>query len=94
MGEHNTQKLMSYNETSLAVAIVNIIISEGVYFNLAQKPRFKKVLEMARNVSECYQHPNRNLICKDILDVIHYQNMGSNLILINKESDIFFYCYL
>ena len=39
-------------------------------------------------MSESYQHPNRNLIPKDILDVIHDQNMEMKLILIRKESDI------
>ena len=47
------------------------------------------MLELARNVSKCYQPPNRKLISKDILDVIHDQNMKSNLSLIEKESDIF-----
>ena len=36
MGDNNTQKMMTSNETRLAVAITNIIISEGFYFNLDQ----------------------------------------------------------
>ena len=40
-------------------------------------------------MSNFYQPPNRKLISKDLLDVIHYQNMESNLSLIEKESDIF-----
>ena len=80
---------MTSNETRLTVAIADIIISEGLSFNLYQKPRFKKVLELARTVSKCYQPPNRNLISKDLLDVIHDQNMERNLSLIKKESDIF-----
>ena len=35
------------------------------------------------------QHPNRNPLSKDLLDVIHDQSMERNLILIKKESDIF-----
>ena len=88
-GEHNTQKIMTSNETCPTVEIANPIISEGLSFNLAQKPRFKKVLDLARNVSKFYQPPNRKLISKDILDVIHDQNMERNLSLIKKESDIF-----
>ena len=80
---------MNYNETNLTVAIADIVISEGLSFNLSQKPRFKKVLELARTVSKCYQPPNRKLISKDLLDVIHDQNMGRNLSLIEKESEIF-----
>ena len=50
---------------------------------------FKKVIELARTVSKCYQPSNRKLTSKDILDVINDQNMERNLILIEKESDIF-----
>ena len=82
MGDNNTQKMMTSNETGLTVAIADLIISEGLSFNLSQKPRFNKVLELARTVSKCYQPPNRNLISKDILDVIHDQNMEKNLSLI------------
>ena len=80
---------MTSNETRLTVAIADLIISEGLSFNLSQKPRFKKVLELARTVSKCYQPPNRKLISKDLLDVIHDQNMERNLSLIKKKSDIF-----
>ena len=61
---------MASNETCLTVAISDIIISECLPFNLSQKPRFKRVLDLARTVSKCYQPPNRNLIYKDLLDLI------------------------
>ena len=80
---------MTSNETRLTVAISDLIISEGLSFNISWKPRFKKVLELERTVSKIYQPPNRNIISKDILDVIHYQNTERNLRLIKKESDIF-----
>ena len=57
---------MTSNETRLKVAIIALIISEGLYFNLAQKPMFKKVLDLAKNVSKMYQPPNIKLIYKDI----------------------------
>ena len=80
MEYNNTQKMMTSNETRLIVAITDIIISEKLPFGLSQKSRFKKVLELARNVSKCYQPPNRKLISKDLLDVIHDQNIERNLI--------------
>ena len=89
MGDNNTQNMMTSNETCLTVAISDIIISEGLLFNLFQKPRFKKVLELARTVSKCYQPPKSKLTSKDILDVIHDHNMERNLSLIEKESEIF-----
>ena len=70
------------NETRLIVAIADLIIYESLFFNISQKPRFKKVLDLSRNVSKIYQLPNRNMISKDIFDVIHDQNMERNLSLI------------
>ena len=84
MGDNNTKKMMTSNETLLTVAIADLIISESLSFNVYQKHRFKKVLNLARTVSKCYQRPNRNLIYKDILDVIHDQNIKRNLIFIKK----------
>ena len=75
---------MTSNETRLKVAIAGIIISEGLSFDLSQKPRFKKVIDSARTVSKCYQPPNIKPISKYILDVIHDQNMKRNLSLIKK----------
>ena len=81
--------MMTSNEACLTVAIADIIIYEGLSFNISQKPRFKKVIDLAITVSKSYQPPNKNLISKDILDVIHDQNMESNLSLIKSGSDIF-----
>ena len=89
MGNHNTEKIMTYIETHFRVAIANLITFEGLYFNLAEKPRFKKVLDLAINASKSYQRSNRKLTSKDILDVIYDQNMERNLNLIKKETDIF-----
>ena len=52
------------------------------------------MLELARNVSKCYQPPNIKLISKDLLGVIHDQNMERNLSLIEKESEIFGFLFL
>ena len=41
MGGHNTQKMITSNETHLTLVIVDLIIYEGLSFNIAQKPRFK-----------------------------------------------------
>ena len=43
---------MTSNETLLRVAIADFIISEGLYFNLTQKPRFKKVPDLERSASK------------------------------------------
>ena len=89
MGDNNTHKTMTSNETRLTVEIADLIIYEGLSLNLSQTPRFKKVLELAITVSKFYQPPNRKLIYKDLFDVIYYQNMERNLSLIEKEYDIF-----
>ena len=89
MGDKNTQKIMTANETRLTVAIAEIIFSECLSFNLSQKPRFKKVLDAARTLAKFYQPTNRELIYKYLLDIIHDQNMERNLSLIKKNSDVF-----
>ena len=66
-----------------------VIDYEVLSSNISQKPRFKKVLDMARTVSKCYEPTNRNLISKDLLYVVHDHNMERNLSLIEKEFDIF-----
>ena len=53
-GDNNTHKMMTSNETRLIVAITDLIISEGLSFNIFQKPRFKKVLDLKRTVSKFY----------------------------------------
>ena len=45
---------------------------------------------MSRNVSKTYIPPNRNLIPKELLDVIHEDNMKTNLAMIKKEVEIYF----
>ena len=67
----NYQKPITSNETYLTIDIADIIISEVLSFNISQKPRFKKLLELARNLSKTYIPPNRKLISKVLLGVIH-----------------------
>ena len=89
MGDHNTQKMITYNEKHLTVAISDIIISEGLSFNLAQKPSFNKVINLSKTNSKFYQPPNRKPISKDLLDV-----NNDNLSLIRKDSNIFALLFL
>ena len=81
--------MITSNDTRLTIAIADLIISEGLPFNLAQKPIFKKVLELSRDFLKTYIPPNRKLISKELLDVIHEQNMKRNISMIKKEADIF-----
>ena len=83
---------MTSNDTRLTVAITDLIIYENLSLNLSQKHRFKKVLGLERDVSKCYQPPDRKFIYKYLLVVIHDQNMERNLSLI-KKSLIFLDCY-
>ena len=71
---------MTSNETRLTVAIADLIISEGLSFNLSQKPRLKKVLDLERTMSKIYQTLNIKIISKDPLDVIHNQNMEAEAV--------------
>ena len=80
---------MTSNENRLTISIADLIISEGFSFNIDQKPIFKEVLELARNVPKNYIPPNKKLIPKELIDAIHEQNMKRNLAMIKKEADIF-----
>ena len=44
---------------------------------------------MSRNVLKTFIPPNRNPVSKELLNVIHEQNMKINLAMIKKEADIF-----
>ena len=69
------KKLITSNYTRITILIAYFIISEGLPSNFAQKTRFKKVLDLSRNFSKTYIPPNRNIISKELLDVIHEQNI-------------------
>ena len=49
---------------------------------------------MSRNFSKTYTHPNRKLISKELLDVIHEHNTKRNLAMIKKEAKIFVLLFL
>ena len=79
----------SIGSLSLTIAIADSIISEGFPFNISQKPRFEKVLNLASNVSKTDKPHKRNLIYKELLGGIHEQNTKSNLEMIKNEAEIF-----
>ena len=68
---------------------VDLIIYEGLSLNIYQKPRFVKVLELARKKSLVYIHPNKKIISKVRLDVINEHNMKRSLTNIQKKYGIF-----
>ena len=57
--DSNQPKLISLNETHLVIAISDLIISEGPYFNIYQNTGFKKVLGLRINASNSYNPPNK-----------------------------------
>ena len=75
----NYQKPISSKKTLLTISIAGLIISEVLYFNLFQKPTFKKVLELERNVSKNFIPPNIKITTKELLGVVQEQNMKRNL---------------
>ena len=56
---------------------------------MTKKPWIKNILDLARNISKCFNILNRKIISKDTLDVINDQNIQRKLNMINKEADIF-----
>ena len=84
-GDKNSQEISSH-ESHLTIEIYGIIISKGFTFNISQKTRFKKVLDLAINVSNGCQSLKK---IKNILNLIHDQNIQRKLVMIKKEADIF-----
>ena len=80
----NSQNPITSNETYLTVAIADIIIYDGLSFNIGPKPILEKVMELSRYISNNYSPPNINVISKGLLHVIHEQNTKSNLAMIKK----------
>ena len=76
---------MTSNKTHITEEIYDLIISKGLSFNLAQKPRFDKMLGLTRNLTRGCQPPNINLIPKDLLGVIHDHTIEKKLSLIKKD---------
>ena len=89
IGDNYSQKTITSTNTYLAVTTADLIISKDLAFYLSPKTQFVKVLNLEKNVSKFYQPPNRKLISKDLLYVIHDQNKQRNLSMIKKEADIF-----
>ena len=58
----NYWESIHFHYTCGTIFIAGIIISEGISFNISQKPIFKKVLYLARNISKTYIPPNKNCI--------------------------------
>ena len=85
----NFQESITSNETHLTISIADTIISVSLSFNIHQKTRFKKVLGLARHVPKTYITPNIKVTSKELLDVIHEQNMKINSSVIKKEAEIF-----
>ena len=56
---------------------------------MTKKPWIKNILDLARNISKCFNILNRKIISKDTLDAINDQNIQRKLNMINKEADIF-----
>ena len=81
--------MISSSENCLTDAIAGLIISEGLSLNLDQKLCFKKVLDLERTLSKGYNPPNRNITSKNLIYVIHDQNMKRNFTIIDKELDVF-----
>ena len=77
---------------TLQLRFAYLIISVCLFFNISQKPRFNKVLDLARNSSKGYNPPKIKLIAKFILDVIYDHNTQRNLIII-KLKQIVLDCY-
>ena len=56
-------------ETKLTIAIADFIHSCGLAFRLADHPKFRKMIMIARTVTSKYKFPDRNQIGTKLLDI-------------------------
>ena len=69
--DHNFHKPTTSNKNLLTDAIAGLISSEGLSYNIFQKYRLKKLLKMARNISNTHNRSNRKHIYTELLYVLH-----------------------
>ena len=70
-GNKNLPKLINHNQAHLTVEIADLIVYEGLSFNIYRKHKFMKVLELERFFKMLHSS-KQNMISKHLLDIIDF----------------------
>ena len=81
-------------DSKLTMAIADFIHSYGLNFSLAQKPKFRKILALARAVGSDYKPPSRNQVAGELLDLNYESYINSNISKLMKDADVYGVCLL
>ena len=76
-------------ETKLTIAIADFIHSCGLAFRLADHPKFRKMIMIARLVTSKYKFPDRNQIGTKLLDINYNTYMDEAKEQLEKDIKIF-----
>jgi hypothetical protein len=74
-------------ESQLTMQISDMIHACGLPFSLASHPKFRAVLQLAKQVPATYQPPTRNSIATHLLELNYDAYMEKNAKLLKKEAD-------
>ena len=77
------------SDLKLTMAIADFIHSCGLPFRLADHPKFRHLLQMARFMSSKYNFPSRNQISTELLDVNFDTYKNHTIVSLKKDIDIF-----
>ncbi len=75
--------------SQLTMAIADLIHSHGLPFSLASDAKFRKVLQLAKNVTSKYEPPGRNQVATDLLDLNYNTYVAKNMALLTKDSEVY-----
>jgi hypothetical protein len=77
------------NESRLTMAIADMIHSLGLPFSMADDPKFRKVVALAKVASTNYKPPNRQRVGGDLLQLNYEQYKMNDKNLLLKDAEIF-----
>jgi hypothetical protein len=76
-------------ESRLTMAIADMIHSCGLPFSLSSNMKFRRVLNLARNVPTTYRPPGRNQLATELLDINYDTYMDKNREKLCEDIEIF-----
>ena len=71
------------------IAIADLIMSNALSFSLSKDPKFRRVLEVAKNLGPNYKTPDRRAIGGKLLDSLYRSGFEDQLQSLRQEADVF-----
>ena len=76
-------------DTKLTMAIADFIHSCGLPFRLASHPKFRKLIQLSRNIGSKFKYPSRNQIATELLDINYDLYMEGTKEMLLSDVDVF-----